>query len=94
MELNEDNLNDVLGKGVAEMGAAANGPLVLLGDKYQADLLNFGTVIMGRKTYKFGYQFGLEPGQPAYIHMKHYIFSENLEIASPAKTVHIEKNVD
>ncbi len=33
MELNEDKLNELLGKVVTEMGAAANGPLILLGDK-------------------------------------------------------------
>ncbi|MCG2462902.1 class I SAM-dependent methyltransferase [Flavobacteriaceae bacterium F89] len=33
MELNEAKLNELLGKVVTEMGAAANGPLVLLGDK-------------------------------------------------------------
>ena len=33
MELNEEKLNDLLGKVVTEMGAAANGPLVMLGDK-------------------------------------------------------------
>ena len=34
---------------------------------------------MGRATYEFGYEFGLEPGQPAYAHMDHYIFSNTLE---------------
>ncbi|HEA29677.1 MAG TPA: class I SAM-dependent methyltransferase [Leeuwenhoekiella sp.] len=33
MELNEEKLNELLGKVVTEMGAAANGPLVVLGDK-------------------------------------------------------------
>ncbi|RAJ13959.1 class I SAM-dependent methyltransferase [Arenibacter echinorum] len=33
MELNEAKLNELLGKVVTEMGAAANGPLILLGDK-------------------------------------------------------------
>ena len=33
MEIAEDKLNDLLGKMVTEMGAAANGALVLLGDK-------------------------------------------------------------
>lgn len=33
MELNEIKLNDLLGKVVVEMGAAANGPLIILGDK-------------------------------------------------------------
>ena len=60
-------------------------------EKYQADLLNYKTVIMGRKTYEFGYDYGLEPGQPAYPHMEHYIFSETLQIKDLAKSVHIEK---
>ena len=45
-------------------------------DKYLEDLKEFKTVIMGRKTYEFGYKFGLVPGQPAYGHMEHFIFSE------------------
>ena len=44
---------------------------------------------MGRKTYEFGYKFGLEPGQPAYPHMEHYIFSENLAFASQHEKVHV-----
>ncbi|MDB4293574.1 dihydrofolate reductase family protein [Maribacter sp.] len=60
-------------------------------EKYQADLQSFSTVIMGRKTYEFGYQYGLVPGQAAYPHMEHFIFSESLKIETLAKTVHIEK---
>ena len=45
---------------------------------------------MGRKTYEFGYSFGLGIGQPAYPHMEHYIFSDTLQIKELAKTVHIE----
>ena len=64
-------------------------------DKYLADLQNFKTVIMGRRTYEFGYQFGLEPGMPAYPHMEHFIFSDSLKIEKLAKTVHIEeKSID
>lgn len=33
MELNETKLHDLLGKVVTEMGAAANGPLITIGDK-------------------------------------------------------------
>lgn len=33
MELNENKLHELLGKVVTEMGAAANGPLVIIGDK-------------------------------------------------------------
>ena len=60
-------------------------------EKYLSDLQKFETVIMGRKTYEFGYQFGLKPGQPAYPHMVHHIFSNSLEIDELAENVHIEK---
>ena len=60
-------------------------------DKYLADLQKFKTVIMGRRTYEFGYQYGLEPGKPAYPHMEHFIFSDTLKIENLAETVHIEK---
>ena len=33
MTINEDKLNELLGKVVVEMGAAANGPLITIGDK-------------------------------------------------------------
>ena len=58
--------------------------------KYLSDLSHFKTVIMGRRTYEFGYQYGLEPGQPAYPHMEHFIFSDSLTIANTAQSVHIE----
>lgn len=48
-------------------------------NKYLEDLKDFETVIMGRKTYEFGYKYGLKPGQPAYPHMQHYIFSKTLK---------------
>ncbi len=60
-------------------------------EKYRADLLNFETVIMGRRTYEFGFQYGLQPGQPAYPHMEHFIFSDTLKIENLADSVHIEK---
>lgn len=59
-------------------------------DKYMTDLQTFNTVIMGRRTYEFGYKYGLEPGQPAYPHMEHFIFSNSLQIENLADTVHIE----
>jgi len=59
--------------------------------RYLSDLQDFKTVIMGRKTYEFGYQYGMIPGQPAYPHMEHFIFSDSLELENKAKNVHIEK---
>ena len=49
-------------------------------EQYLNDLKEFDTVIMGKHTYEFGYQYGLVPGQPAYPHMKHYIFSESIKL--------------
>ncbi len=60
-------------------------------EKYQADLTKFKTVIMGRRTYEFGFQHGIEPGQPAYPNMEHYIFSDSMEIKNLSESVHIEK---
>lgn len=60
-------------------------------EKYMADLQQFKTVIMGRRTYEFGYRFGLKPGQAAYPHMEHHIFSDSINLGHLADTVHIEK---
>ncbi|GGG04917.1 dihydrofolate reductase [Dokdonia pacifica] len=60
-------------------------------EKYLSDLQSFKTVIMGRRTYEFGYQFGLQPGQLAYPHMQHYIFSDSLHLDSTHDLLHIEK---
>ena len=56
-------------------------------DQYFNDLKAFDTVIMGRKTYEFGYKFGLKPGAAPYPHMKHYIFSNSLQFDQPAGNV-------
>lgn len=59
--------------------------------QYQQDLKSFDTVIMGRRTYEFGYQYGLKPGQPAYSHMRHYIFSNQLEFENQHEKVEVCK---
>lgn len=62
--------------------------------QYLADLKEFETVIMGRKTYEFGYAFGLKPGQPAYPHMNHYIFSKSLSFENKNEKVHVLADYD
>lgn len=59
-------------------------------DRYLADLQAFDTVIMGRKTYEFGYRFGLQPGQPAYPHMQHHIFSNTLRLENAGEQVKVQ----
>ncbi|NMG10708.1 dihydrofolate reductase family protein [Brasilonema sp. UFV-L1] len=48
--------------------------------EYLESLKAYDTVLMGKATYEYGYQFGVQPGQPSptYPHMKHYIFSKTL----------------
>lgn len=58
-------------------------------NQYLTDLGSFDTVIMGRNTYEFGYNYGLKPGQPAYKNMKHYIFSNSLTFENRDSTVEI-----
>lgn len=58
-------------------------------NKYLEDLKNFKTVIMGRRTYEFGYKYGLKPGQPAYPNMKHYIFSKTLQFEDQSNQLSI-----
>jgi len=47
---------------------------------YGERLQTYDTVIMGRKTYEYAYDFVLPPGARAYPHMTHYIFSKTLEL--------------
>lgn len=60
-------------------------------DKYLNDLNEFDTVIMGRNTYEFGYRFGLKPGQLAYPHMEHYVFSKKLTFKEKSDKIHVKK---
>ena len=76
----------ISGPGGDISGFAAGGEGV---SQYLKDLQDFDTVVMGRRTYEFGYQYGLEPGQPAYPHMKHYIFSETLKLEDCHPNVHV-----
>jgi len=50
--------------------------------EYLERLQKYDAVLMGRNTYEFGYQFGLKPGERAYPHMEHYIFSRTLQFDS------------
>lgn len=60
-------------------------------DRYLNDLKSFDTVIMGRRTYEFGYKYGLQPGQSPYPHMENYIFSKSLLLDNPAINVHVRE---
>ena len=52
---------------------------------YITQLQQYDTVIMGKGTYEFGYQYGMKPGDAPYPHMMHYIFSKTLQFESNEK---------
>jgi dihydrofolate reductase len=54
---------------------------------YLNDLKNYDTTIMGKNTYENGYKYGLKPGQAAYPHMQHYIFSKTLAFGNRDENV-------
>ncbi len=49
-------------------------------EAYLARLGSYSTVIMGRRTYEFGYGYGMAPGDLAYPHMDHHVFSRSIEL--------------
>jgi len=81
----------IAGKNGDASAFTANGKGV---QQYLNDLKEFETVIMGRKTYEYGYDFGLKPGAPAYPHMQHFIFSKNLVFENLADNVHLIRTYD
>lgn len=56
---------------------------------YLSHLQEYDTVIMGRQTYEFGYDYGLKPGQLAYPHMQHYIFSKSLKVPKVSEKLEV-----
>ncbi|MBV7379279.1 dihydrofolate reductase family protein [Maritimibacter dapengensis] len=60
------------------------GPVV---DDYRARLATYGTAIMGRATYEFGYGFGMKPGANPYDPMDCHVVSDGLDIPDDAVTI-------
>ena len=58
-------------------------------EQYTYDLESFDTVIMGRNTYEFGYQYGLKPGDPAYPNMEHFVFSNSMRLKNTSAQVRV-----
>lgn len=46
------------------------------------DTQRYDAVLMGGKTYEYGFQFGLKPGEPSPYKLKHYIFSNTMQFES------------
>lgn len=56
---------------------AHDGPVV---DDYRARLKSYAMAIMGRRTYEFGYRYGLEPGQNPYPDMRSVVVSASIAL--------------
>jgi dihydrofolate reductase len=55
------------------------------GDHIQAFLdqvKQYDMVLMGGKTYEYGFKFGLKPGEPGYRGLKHIVFSRSMDFES------------
>lgn len=59
---------------------------------FLSDIQTYDAVLMGRKTYEFGFQFGVKPGEPGYKGIKHYIFSSSMEFQSNEEVELIQKD--
>lgn len=57
--------------------------------EYLASLQEYDTVIMGRRTYEFGYDYGMKPGDAPYPHMQHYIFSKSIQLPAATEQVQV-----
>ncbi|MFD2571865.1 dihydrofolate reductase family protein [Spirosoma soli] len=51
-------------------------------DDFLERIKTYGAVLMGRKTYEWGFAFGLQKGEPAYTQvnpqLKNYVFSSSI----------------
>lgn len=56
---------------------------------YIQSLTKYDTCIMGRRTYEFGYQYGLQPGENPYPHMTTYVYSRSLSFAKKDSNLHL-----
>ncbi|WP_437816277.1 dihydrofolate reductase family protein [Sorangium sp. So ce1078] len=61
-------------------------------DEYAERLKGYGTVLMGRRTYEWGYPYGLVPGKRAYPHLDNHIFSKTLRFDDNAEVRVVDRD--
>ncbi|MEM9630708.1 MAG: dihydrofolate reductase family protein [Pseudomonadota bacterium] len=67
------------------------GPIV---DAYRKRLDSYAVCLMGRRTYEFGYRFGLPAGANPYPGMQSYVISASLELPGEAEVSPIRRNTE
>ena len=79
---------------IADRNGVADESVFLYADDgggFFASVKQYDAVLMGRKTYEYGFKYGLKPGEPSGIaqavhpELKHYIFSQELDFESNDK---------
>ncbi|MFF2449015.1 dihydrofolate reductase family protein [Neobacillus sp. NPDC058068] len=76
-------------------GVADNSIFLHEGDHvtdFISDIQKYDAVLMGGKTYEYGFQFGLKPGEPSPYKLKHYIFSNTMQFESNDEVKLIKNN--
>lgn len=60
-------------------------------EDYVGRLSQYSTCLMGRKTYEFGYAYGLKPGDNPYPHMRSFVISSTIDLPEGSHVEHIAK---
>lgn len=81
---------------IADIDGKADDSIFLYEGAHVTDFITeiqqYDAVLMGGKTYEYGYQFGLKPGEPGYKGLKHYVFSSTMQFESTAEVELIRSN--
>ncbi|MDQ6597727.1 dihydrofolate reductase [Bacillus salipaludis] len=81
---------------IADLNGVADDSIFLnQGDHFTdfiSDIQQYDAVLMGGKTYEYGFQFGLKPGEPSPYKLKHYIFSNTMQFESNDEVKLIKNN--
>ncbi len=59
---------------------------------YIQSLTEYDTAIMGRRTYEFGYKYGLNPGDNPYPHMNTYVYSSGLDFKKKDDNLYVVRD--
>jgi dihydrofolate reductase len=81
---------------IANLNGEADDSIFLYDDEHVPDFIfaiqQYDAVLMGGKTYEYGFQFGKKPGEPGYDGIKHYVFSKTIEFESNEEVVLVKDN--
>lgn len=81
---------------IADLNGTADSSIFIYDGEHVPDFISaitqYDAVLMGTKTYEYGFQFGKKPGEPGYDGIKHYIFSKTMDFESNEKVELVKDN--